>query len=599
MDLNIIKQLQRDQLAHMLESDPGKKDLVIDPCFTKLLDRIAGVTFLKQHGVDKIFKLDPTQKSLGGSEMRIYFVRPTISTMRLISNHINSERFDDTQRNYKIVMVPRRLHVCERVLESEGVYGSIVIDEFNLDLVTLDTDLLSLELPDFLKSFYLDGDHTWLHTIATSIVHLENLYGCIPNVYCIGKGAKMTFDMMNILSEQSRADAVEKEENLKNGHLFIIDRDIDYVTPLCTPVTYEALLDEIFGIDCGIIDLSDPINNTQGGKLLLTSENEIFQSIRNRHFSNVFEFISSKAKELKTIHNKKDDLKSVKDMKNFVSNDLQKLKQQQKTLAQHIGACETIMKSKTKANFEEHTQIEHSILQGIDSRGSITYIEECLHKQINWLSVLRLICLLSLTEDGILPKDYKNLRTQFLHSHGFELMTSLFNLKKMGIFTEQEIPQSAKSLGKMASITKRSQFKTISKRLNLVPKSPENVNLRIPDDMAYVFNGAYSPLTCKLVDVILSRDSLVNLEDTFKMLPGGVYHERTISSTPKPTGSYTKQTRPEDQIVLVYFLGGCTFSEITALRFLARSKGYKITIATTAIVTGNSFLDSVMERKPI
>ena len=41
------------------------------------------------------------------------------------------------------------------ILEEEGVFGYCELDEFDLDLVTLDTDILSLELPEFFRSFYL------------------------------------------------------------------------------------------------------------------------------------------------------------------------------------------------------------------------------------------------------------------------------------------------------------------------------------------------------------------------------------------------------------------------------------------------------------
>lgn len=35
------------------------------------------------------------------------------------------------------------------------------------------------------------------------------------------------------------------------GHLFLVDRNTDYVTPLCTQLVYEGLLDDIFNITCG------------------------------------------------------------------------------------------------------------------------------------------------------------------------------------------------------------------------------------------------------------------------------------------------------------------------------------------------------------
>ena len=36
-----------------------------------------------------------------------------------------------------------------------------------------------------------------------------------------------------------------------------------------------------------------------------------------------------------------------------------------------------------------------------------------------------------------------------------------------------------------------------------IPKSAEEVNLRNPNDMAYVYSGAYAPLLCKLVEKVI------------------------------------------------------------------------------------------------
>lgn len=35
-----------------------------------------------------------------------------------------------------------------------------------------------------------------------------------------------------------------------------------------------------------------------------------------------------------------------------------------------------------------------------------------------------------------------------------------------------------------------------------VPKSDEEYDLRVPRDMAYIFSGAYIPLSCKLIEQV-------------------------------------------------------------------------------------------------
>lgn len=44
----------------------GVKDLFIDPSLMKTIDRLADIRFLKEHGVDKIYKID-TSKAVQGN----------------------------------------------------------------------------------------------------------------------------------------------------------------------------------------------------------------------------------------------------------------------------------------------------------------------------------------------------------------------------------------------------------------------------------------------------------------------------------------------------------------------------------------------------
>lgn len=48
-----------------------------------------------------------------------------------------------------------QLFLCEMILEQEGVLGYCDLDQVDLDLLPLDTDILSMETPEFFKSFYL------------------------------------------------------------------------------------------------------------------------------------------------------------------------------------------------------------------------------------------------------------------------------------------------------------------------------------------------------------------------------------------------------------------------------------------------------------
>ena len=72
------------------------------------------------------------------------------------------------------------------------------------------------------------------------------------------------------------------------------------------------------------------------------------------------------------------------------------------------------MKKKTKQDFQELIKTEHALLEGFNIRESTSYIEEHIDRQVSPIESLRLMCLLSITENGLIPKDYRSLKTQYL-----------------------------------------------------------------------------------------------------------------------------------------------------------------------------------------
>ncbi|XP_048583700.1 vacuolar protein sorting-associated protein 33B isoform X2 [Nematostella vectensis] len=572
-DFGFVKNIVKDKLIDILESVPGKKDLVIDPKLMKPLDHIAGAAFLKEHGVDKIFKLDYEKITLG-CDKRIYLLRPRMVLTKYVADHINHDKRSHTSRQYKIVFAPRKMVVCEMVLEQEGVYGDCILDEFEFEIIPIDKDLLSMELPEFFNDFFLDGDQGWIYTIAHALMTLQKMYGTIPQVYGLGRSAKMVIDTLkDLLDEEGEYKPVDGPEI---DSLILIDRDVDYVTPLCSQVTYHGLLDDTFSTRSGFIEFGPEVTGKeQPLKMLLGSQDEVFCDIRDRHFSNVFTYLRQKAISLQSGYDKRHNLSSVSDMKNFVSTELSALRQQHKSLALHIGACEVVLKKKAHEDFEKQLHTEHELLELVDNKETIDYLEQYLMRQFPSVNGLRLLCLLSLTHGGIDPKLYKTLKTHYLHSYGFEHMVTFGNLRQLGLFTETD---------------KKNTFKVVSKKMNLVPRSGETINLKEPTNMAYVFSGAYTPLTCKLVEQI-QVSGLSAIDDVTRVM--GV----EVSSMRRAASARANHQQAPPKTTMVMFLGGCTYTEITALRFLGKQRGCQFIVGTTAITNSTRLLNSLIQAR--
>jgi hypothetical protein len=304
---------------------------------------------------------------------------------------------------------------------------------------------------------------------------------------------------------------------------------------------------------------------------------------------------------------------SVTAMKDFVANELKNLQSQHRSLylreffhkyrVKHlvynlfelldISACEVIMERKKEVNFSEQLRIEHNMIEGVDSKLCLNFIEEGIIRQFSPIISLRLISLYSITQSGIPNKDYKNLIKLFVQSFGHQHIWTFFNLKKLGILVESSqisFTNANNSMNKM-SVSRSSEsirkFRQTVKRLNLIPQISQDIDVRKPKDCSYVFGGAYIPVICRVVELLSETKN--SEEEISKLLQGRfVYFNQQMNSS--------NYTRAVPKAVLVFFIGGVTYAEISALRFLAKQKGIQILIATTSVINGITFLRQIMPK---
>jgi len=75
--------------------------------------------------------------------------------LRLLLENVHHHQKINIKIEYTVFFVPRRTILCERILEEEGVYGDITLNEIHLDIIPLEDDVLSLELHDSFKELFL------------------------------------------------------------------------------------------------------------------------------------------------------------------------------------------------------------------------------------------------------------------------------------------------------------------------------------------------------------------------------------------------------------------------------------------------------------
>lgn len=381
------------------------------------------------------------------------------------------------------------------------------------------------------------------------------------------------------------------------GHLFILDRDADVITPLLTQLTYEGSIDEHFGIQAGVAELPQHLNsdsNKSGpSKVMLNSKDQVFGTIRHKHFAGVAGQLVRKAKE---IESRKEESKTMTpaQMKTFVASDLKELQVQRGSISLHLSVCEAITKA-TRRDFDVQLTTEHGLVTGGTPLSEAkAYFEDCCARQLPLATCLRLMCLISLTQsNGLSTKEYETFTQQLAAACGYRHILSLFDLRQAGLLNVSDVnspnpPQALAMRGlrqAASSLMNKGQFsswRSLTKILKLIPDADEMIDLHNPSHLSYVFNGAYTPALVQLVSLCLT-EGIGSVTDALKLIPG--------SSTAMGWGADDTAMLPP--VVLVVILGGVTFSELAAFRLLGLRTGKRIVVASTSTMSGNKLINGI------
>uniref|UniRef100_A0A2R9ANS5 VPS33A core subunit of CORVET and HOPS complexes n=1 Tax=Pan paniscus TaxID=9597 RepID=A0A2R9ANS5_PANPA len=557
VNLNVLREAVRRELREFLDKCAGSKAIVWDEYLTGPFGLIAQYSLLKEHEVEKMFTLKGNRLPAADVKNIIFFVRPRLELMDIIAENVLSEDRRGPTRDFHILFVPRRSLLCEQRLKDLGVLGSFIHrEEYSLDLIPFDGDLLSMESEGAFKECYLEGDQTSLYHAAKGLMTLQALYGTIPQIFGKGECARQVANMMIRMKREFTGSQNSIFPVFDN--LLLLDRNVDLLTPLATQLTYEGLIDEIYGIQNSYVKLPPekfaPKKQGDGGKdlpteakkLQLNSAEELYAEIRDKNFNAVGSVLSKKAKIISAAFEERHNAKTVGEIKQFVSQ-LPHMQAARGSLANHTSIAELIKDVTTSEDFFDKLTVEQEFMSGIDTDKPGNIARPCLYKK----------------------------NTKIYQTYGYEHILTLHNLEKAGLLK----PQTGG----------RNNYPTIRKTLRLWM---DDVNEQNPTDISYVYSG-YAPLSVRLAQ-LLSRPGWRSIEEVLRILPGPHFEERQ----PLPTGLQKKRQPGENRVTLIFFLGGVTFAEIAALRFLSQLEdgGTEYVIATTKLMNGTSWIEALMEK---
>lgn len=525
------------------------------------------------------------------------------------------QRESQTGHEFSIFWVPRRTLVSEKILEEAGVLGDTSIAEFPLYFLPLEKDLLSLELDDSFGDLYLRKDPTPTFLMARALMLIQQKHGLFPRITGKGDNAKRLADLLARMRQELIAGE-DISESTKHGltpsniieSLIIIDREVDYATPLLTQLTYEGLIDEVVGIQHNQADVDSSVvgaapqppgsSKTVGTapalskkrKILLDSSDKLYEQLRDTNFVIVGNLLNKVARRLQTDYESRHGKQSTAELRDFVQK-LPGYQAEQQSLKIHTGLAEEIMKHTRSDQFSKLLEVQQNLAAGADPASQHDKIEELIARDAPLTEVLRLLCLESCIAGGIKPRELENFKKMILQAYGYQHILTLDALEKFQLLNSRTSTMMISMGGGGTMTGAKTNYTYLRKQLRLIV---DEVNEHDPNDIAYVYSG-YAPLSVRLVQCILQKQYLTSMTsggsaNVVSAASGGasqgwrgfdepVKHVRgpTFDEVQKGEDKAVKARAllagsGEKKIVFVVFLGGITFTEIAALRFIARKE---------------------------
>ena len=617
--LYLLREDCKNELLEILDNFRGSKYLVVDNCLHQLFyedvfDETSAefaddnqVQHFVLEGSKSIFA-STTKPPQATPDNIVYLTRPKFTSMKSIAGQIRQCLDLGWKSQHHVYFVPHRTIACEQILEDEGVLMHTTVGEYRMGFVPIDNDLMTLGMKDVYREMSVDGDTSSLHTVASALLRLQQLYGPIPHVRCKGLAARKIMLLLARLRSShahefsfkdgiidggfmySNLDVDDDEEDddedhllaatansaddrgksiaadhsattmstenkgsssgddglfggrnkdgSKNDHqqtlddkteteaemdahggsvanrkqlsrsrlhldaLFVVDRDIDLVSALVTPLTYEGLLTELLCQEYGRVEVANDNNDIVVGEqtdekqsrgdgvrgvekpaVKLNDSDPVYQQIRHLSIEHIGPRLQAKAIEVKlryaNFRGNKDA--SISEIHDFVKQ-MPQLTRQYKSLNMHIGLAGVLKQTSEARMFRKRWQIERAFLEGdLGASANLDLLEDfllsysCINgggaaaagtasdHQIHDIggTVLRLLCLQSLTTGGIRAGKYDPIRRTIVQTFGYRYALTMWNLEKAGFLRRKDNLQSMLLMG-TASMTSMTGGETSS-----------------------------------------------------------------------------------------------------------------------------------------
>ncbi|XP_025988960.1 vacuolar protein sorting-associated protein 33B isoform X2 [Solenopsis invicta] len=498
------------------------------------------------------------------NSQRIFLVSNNLITCKRVLDQVQSEISITNKPHVEVchhlLVMPFVPPVLYNLVEEEGLSELITLRTFSAEFIRLDGNVLSLETPMFIDLYY-HKDTSPLRALARNLWSLQLIFGSPRLSLFLGKHSQQMSKLMESMEQGLGSSSLENEI----GALIMMDRSFDLATTLLTPVTYAGLLNEVVEVNVGMATLGKSQTRLDPNK------DQIYGEVRDTPCSDAFPILHRKAKSLKSEQEAIQTMQ-LAEMERYVSTRLQRTRDMTRQLAFHISACQTIADT-LGSEFQVLQTIEKLMLDCRDRKECLSYIERNIDEHA--LRCLRLLCLLSITTDGITQSELQNIQKLHLHCHGYQHIPLFYKLRTVGLLKYR----NEYILHKLPNWS--SEWNSNAQKLKLLPSHSKRSDQNGRTCASYVFNNAYIPAIAQILNIVSNQEKDPRSFEDLANLTGCVVNGQRGALSPK--------------MVVVCVIGGITYAEIAACRLVEKSTGIRLVLTSDTILMGSKLIQRIQK----
>ena len=589
IDLFIFEEEMLEEFNHLINSEDfpqERKILILSKETLKIFNSLLfSLDILRNNNFEeKVRMIEDCPFTVEGIYHLVFLIPPKVEYINIIGKQlehnliqieINTKKgiYKNHDTYYHLILVPKKPQFIDKFIEDTEYDALFKTYELDFDAFPLDYDILSLENEDIFQELFVKENYESLSNLASVILRYEGIFGKIKNVYYKGYYSQI---LSNIINKRRKDEGFDdyKDSGDETLACIMFDRNIDYITPFASEYIYEGLIDEIIGIDYNKIIIDSEIleensknkNNKNKDTILnLSNKEKFFTMIKDYHFDKIRKFLPNRLKqhhEILDTSKKNNDFNKMEENLNL----MMVITDESKKLMRHISIADYLSKIISHPSYKKYIEFEQILLgSGELPNGLHEFIENEMSKKVNMYKILRLICLESIVLNGIKNKFYDQIKKDFINIYGYQTIFLIRKLEKLKILRKKE----------------NSNYNYLKDKLKLIN---ENVNLLNPNDSSYVLGG-FCPIIIRLIENLIEK-GWRSIKDILAKIPGDFNF---------PADEYeVVYPKYEINYILLVFVGGITYSELAAIRYLnKKSKKYKFLIISDCMINNKKIFESL------